>query len=156
MDAANVGKRIAELRKAQGLTQKELAEKLHITDGAVSKWERGINFLDLALMEPLADALGTDMIQLLSLESATNQEVASAVADLSMTEKSKLVKEFRERAILNIGIGIILAACLVTAGLIFKKYNIYGLANGVTMGALGFVGTFISSEIFLLRNLKKI
>ena len=41
MDAKVLGAKIAALRKAQGLTQKQLAERLHVTDGAVSKWERG-------------------------------------------------------------------------------------------------------------------
>lgn len=156
MDAVKVGKRIAELRKEQGLTQKELAAKLHITDGAVSKWERGVNFPDLSLIEPLAAALDTSVIELLSLENATNHEVASVMTDISLMEKERLVKEFKHRAFLNIVIGCILIACLVTASLIFRKYNIYGLAHGVTIGALGFVGTLIGSEGFLLRNISKI
>lgn len=155
MDAITVGKRIAEYRKARGLTQRELAERLHITDGAVSKWERGINFPDLALLEPLAGALNIDVIILLALEEASGQEIASAVTDISLEEKKKLIKEFRQRAVLNILIGLILIGCLVTASLLFKKYEIYGLAHGVTMGAIGFVGTMIGSEIYLLRNINR-
>ena len=155
MDAITVGKRIAEYRKARGLTQRELAERLHITDGAVSKWERGINFPDLALLEPLAGALNIDVIVLLALEEASGQEIASAVTDISLEEKKKLIKEFRQRAVLNILIGLILIGCLVTASLLFKKYEIYGLAHGVTMGAIGFVGTMIGSEIYLLRNINR-
>ena len=56
MNAEYTGKKIAELRKEKNLTQKELAKKLHVTDKAVSKWERGVNFPDLGLMEALADA----------------------------------------------------------------------------------------------------
>jgi len=156
MDAITVGKRIAQLRKVRGLTQRELAEKLHVTDGAVSKWERGMNFPDLSLLEPLAAALDSSVIELLSLEEANKQEVASAVTDISLMEKKRLVKEFRQRAVLNILISLILITCLVTASLLFKKYEIYGLAHGVTMGAIGFVSTMIGSELFLLRNLKRI
>lgn len=54
MDAAATGKRIAALRRQKGWTQKQLAEQLHVTDKAVSKWERGLNFPDLGLIEPLA------------------------------------------------------------------------------------------------------
>lgn len=59
MNAEYTGKKIAELRKEKEFTQKELAEKLHVTDKAVSKWERGVNFPDLGLMEKLAEALDT-------------------------------------------------------------------------------------------------
>jgi len=155
MDAITVGKRIAEYRKARGLTQRELAERLHVTDGAVSKWERGINFPDLALLEPLAGALDIDVIVLLALEEASRQEIASAVTDISLEEKKKLIKEFRQREAMNILIGLILIGCLVTASLLFKKYEIYGLAHGITMGAIGFVSTMIGSEIFLLRNINR-
>ena len=41
MDAATLGRRIGSRRKELGMTQKDLAEQLHVTDGAVSKWERG-------------------------------------------------------------------------------------------------------------------
>lgn len=48
MDASYTGNKIFELRKKSRLTQKELAEMLHVTDKAVSKWERGMNFPDLS------------------------------------------------------------------------------------------------------------
>ena len=156
MDAVKFGKRIAELRKQKGLTQKELAARLHVTDGAVSKWERGINFPDLALMQPLAAALDSSVIQLLELEDATNQEVANTMSALSAQEKESLRKEIKLRAILNIAIGLILLACLVTASILFKNHNIYGMAQGVTMGAIGFAATMIASEIFLLCHIGKI
>lgn len=43
MDAITVGKKIAQLRKEKGMTQKQLAENLYVTDKAVSKWERGVS-----------------------------------------------------------------------------------------------------------------
>lgn len=54
MDALYTGKVIAECRKELGLTQKELADKLGVTDKAVSRWENGMNFPDIALMDSLA------------------------------------------------------------------------------------------------------
>ena len=156
MDAEKVGKRISEYRKAIGMTQKELAAQLHVTDGAVSKWERGINFPDIALLEPLAAILGTTVVDLLLLENASNHEVATAMSDISMSEKAKLVKEMKMRAIHNIVNGIVLCICLVTASIIFRQHNIFGIAHGVTFGALGFVTTSIGSEIFMIRNIGKI
>ena len=65
MDREKTGALIAAARKERGLTQKELAERLHISDRAVSKWERGAGFPDVSLLEPLADALGLSVISLL-------------------------------------------------------------------------------------------
>ena len=47
MDAQYTGEQISRLRKQKNLTQRQLAEQLHVTDKAVSKWERGVNFPDL-------------------------------------------------------------------------------------------------------------
>lgn len=57
MDKVSFGKLIRERRKQQELTQAELAEKLHVTDKAVSKWERGESFPDIMLLEAIAEAL---------------------------------------------------------------------------------------------------
>ena len=57
MRQTDTGALIAQLRKEQGLTQKQLAEQLHISDRTISKWERGAGFPDVSLLEPLADVL---------------------------------------------------------------------------------------------------
>ena len=49
---------IADLRRVAGMTQKQVADRLHVTDRAVSKWERGLSYPDVTLMEPLAVVLG--------------------------------------------------------------------------------------------------
>ena len=51
------GQFIVERRRGLGLTQLQLAESLHVTDKAVSKWERGLSYPDVTLLEPLAEAL---------------------------------------------------------------------------------------------------
>ena len=58
LDKQQLGAFIAENRKRQGLTQQQLAQILHITDKAVSKWERGLSYPDVTLLQPLAAALG--------------------------------------------------------------------------------------------------
>ncbi len=65
MDAGKTGKFIAEKRKAINMTQNELAEKLHITDKAVSKWERGLSFPDISILIPLAEILNISLYDLL-------------------------------------------------------------------------------------------
>lgn len=65
MDQQKTGIMIAERRHQMGLTQKVLADKLGISDRTVSKWERGVGFPDVSLIEPLADALDLTVLELL-------------------------------------------------------------------------------------------
>lgn len=80
MDQQKTGKLIAEQRHALGLTQKQLAEKLSISDRTVSKWERGAGFPDISLIEPLADALNLTVLEIFhgQLETPAPQEESSA------------------------------------------------------------------------------
>lgn len=66
MEDNNIGQFIAQLRKDKSMTQKELAEKLHITDKAVSKWERGLSCPDIALLPRIADILEVTAGELLN------------------------------------------------------------------------------------------
>ena len=68
MDQIKIGKFIAEQRKKASLTQMQLAEKLGITDKAVSKWERGIAMPDTAIMLELCDILSINVNELLTGE----------------------------------------------------------------------------------------
>lgn len=65
MDLEKTGNLISLKRKELGLTQKELADSLCISDRTVSKWERGAGFPDISLIEPLADALNLSVVELL-------------------------------------------------------------------------------------------
>lgn len=74
MDNAKTGAFIKALRTEKRLTQRELAEKLHITDRAVSKWERGLNAPDIALLEPLAEILEVSVVELIRGERIPEEE----------------------------------------------------------------------------------
>ena len=67
------GAMIKRLRERQGLTQAELAERLTVTNKAVSKWETGKGYPDITLIEPLAKALNISVIELLSGDAIVNQ-----------------------------------------------------------------------------------
>ncbi|MCQ2977616.1 MAG: helix-turn-helix domain-containing protein [archaeon] len=68
MNCDKIGKFIATSRKKKGLTQIELADKLNITDRAISKWERGKGCPDISLLEDLSKILGVSIIELLKGE----------------------------------------------------------------------------------------
>ena len=71
------GAMIRRLRERKGMTQQQLAEKLNVTDKAVSKWETNRGYPDISLVEPLADALGVSIIELFSGESVLNTNKSS-------------------------------------------------------------------------------
>ena len=68
IDNQKFGAFVAMLRKEKGYTQKELAERLFLSDKAVSKWERGLSLPDIALLEPLAQILDVTVAELLKGE----------------------------------------------------------------------------------------
>ena len=74
LDKQQLGAFIAENRKRQGLTQQQLAQILHITDKAVSKWERGLSYPDVTLLQPLAAAFGVRVDDLLTCRAAEKEE----------------------------------------------------------------------------------
>lgn len=65
MDYNHMGDLISSVRKSKNMTQKELADLLHVTDKAVSKWERGISCPDIGTLPALADILGISTDELL-------------------------------------------------------------------------------------------
>lgn len=65
MNAEKIDKFISEKRKLKNLTQKELANKLHITDKAISKWERGLSLPDISVLIPLSEILNVSLYDLL-------------------------------------------------------------------------------------------
>lgn len=87
MDKERTGKLITELRKEKGLTQKQLAEALNVTDKAVSKWERGLSFPDISMLEPISQTLDISIMELLAGERKGEDE------PLTREEAQKIVKE---------------------------------------------------------------
>ena len=77
MDKYVTGAVIRRLREDKHMTQEELGEKLFISSKAVSKWETGQGFPDISLIEPLAEALGISVIELLSGEDIKNSNRSS-------------------------------------------------------------------------------
>lgn len=134
MDAAYTGQQIAQRRKALGLTQRELAEQLHVTDKAVSKWERGVNFPDLGLMEVLAQVLDTTPASLLGLEDADRDSLVSSMTELSNEQLKAARQDIR-----RFGWGCFVTAVLL--GLIYyciprQTVRAYQLLSVLTVSAI--------------------
>lgn len=104
-----VGEFILELRREKGLTQKELAEKLYISDKAVSKWERGLSMPDIALLIPLSQIFGVTITEILSgkrIEKDKNltvgevEELMNQTINLSKEEVFEQNKNKKNRKII--------------------------------------------------------
>ena len=98
IDKEKFGAFVAQLRKEKGLMQKELAEKLYVSDKAVSKWERGLSIPDVTLLVPLAEILGITVTELLEcrrlpkdepMDSQQTEEIVKKVIGLSEEEQRK-------------------------------------------------------------------
>lgn len=128
------GKFIAENRKSLGMTQEELAQKLFVTNKAVSKWEKGQSFPDISLFEPLAEALGVSVAELFAGEKEEKDVSVKAVLELS---KSVVRKEKKK---LNNAIGIVIFT--IVALLIVFSENITTAIDDRNMSYLYWQGFY--------------
>lgn len=118
MEQKTMGKFLAALRKANGYTQRELAEKLNVSDKAVSRWERDENAPDLSLLPVLAEIYGVTIEELIRGERITEERNESR----SREKTEKLYTHLREKALLKyrnknlILLGIVCLGFLCTIG----------------------------------------
>lgn len=97
MDAQKFGAFLQSRRKELGLTQSQLAQKLHVTDKAVSRWERGVGLPDINLLEPLALALETSLTELIRSERIEADCLPRDAADAAVAETLALAEKRRRR-----------------------------------------------------------
>ena len=116
MDAKATGGLIARRRKEQNWSQGDLAERLHVTDKAVSKWETGRGLPSVDLLEPLAEALGLTVSELLSGRELTAEELPKAAGEQIMESMRK------GRKLLWRGAAATLAA-VALAGALYVGYH---------------------------------
>lgn len=143
MDAKKLGQFIAEIRKEKEMTQAELASKLHVTDKAVSKWERGMGLPDINSIEPLADALGISVAEVMQAERIPDNHVSQENASEMLTNAFDIVKQQRksERTHILFILGAILLIVVVLllgpgGALIFMPVGC--VLGGIALAVYGF------------------
>jgi len=118
MDQIKIGKFIAERRKQRGLTQMQLAERLCITDKAVSKWERGLAMPDSSIMLQLCDILSISVNDLLIGEVVT-MDNCSEKTEAELIEMLRQKEEADRRLLmLEIVLGIVAVMPIIAAAII--------------------------------------
>lgn len=111
MDNIKTGILIKDLRKEKGMTQKDLAERLYITDRAVSKWERGLSAPDISTLEPLAKILGITITELITGQRMNTCENVKEIEEnvqevIAYSEKEIDIKTnlLRKKYLINFGV----------------------------------------------------
>ena len=161
MDATRFGLFVAEMRKENHMTQAELATKIKVTDKAVSRWERGLGFPDINSLEPLAEALGVSVLELMKSEKIVETNIQCGDADIIVTdtikaaEHQKQVERQQEKRIILISIGVV-AMLSIFALLIdnigWSMENILFTSVGVVLPVINIIAFFVLMIISLIRR----
>lgn len=119
MDKEKTGQLITELRKEKGMTQKQLAEALNVTDKAVSKWERGLSFPDISMLEPLSELLDISIMELLAGErrdedEPMSREVAKDLINASVELGDEEIRHKKEKSRFIIILLIVITMLLIS------------------------------------------
>ena len=124
MNAQKTGSLIAAIRKEQNRTQQDLSNELGVSSAAISKWERGIGFPDVSLIEPLATSLGITIAELFKgerIENGDANEYENLLSDVVKVSKKEISKK---KKISNWIIAITVAILYLLISIITQKWEI--------------------------------
>ena len=112
MDQVQIGRFIAEMRKAQNFTQRQLADILSVSDKTISKWECGKGLPEVSLMLPLCEALHITVNELLSGKRLSDGDYRER-AEQNMVDLMKENEENRKKMVLSVicGVVTVIACC---------------------------------------------
>ena len=127
MASRNIGEIISSLRKEKGMTQNELAEKMNVTDKAVSKWERNLSCPDVNSIPKLAEILGTTVEELLNAQPKKENNKINDIINIVL-----------------IGVGLAMGICIIVTSTL-KQIE---LNTAITMLGIGMT----CLAIYLLKN----
>ena len=114
IDQIKIGKFIAAKRKKKSLTQVEVAERLGITDRAVSKWERGLALPDASIMLNLCSILGSSITELLTGETTVEENYKDKAEELILEIRKKEEENNRYLLRLETVIGVLAIVSALT------------------------------------------
>ena len=129
MSNKSIGEMISSLRKEKGMTQNDLAEKMNVTDKAVSKWERNLSCPDVNSIPKLAEILGTTVEELLNAQSKKENSKVDEIINIAL-----------------LGVGLAMGSCIIVTS-VLKQID---MNNAITMLGIG----ISCLAIYLLKNKK--
>lgn len=125
-----LGEMISSLRKGKNMTQNDLAEKMNVTDKAVSKWERNLSCPDVNSIPKLAEMLDTTVEDLLNAQTKQNNGKVEDIINIAL-----------------LGVGLAMGICIIVTA-VLKQINVN---DAITMLGIG----MSSLSIYLLKNKKE-
>ena len=151
MNQEKIGKFISKLRKEKNMTQQELADKLGVTDRAISHWENGRRLPDYSLLKDLCDVLSISINELFSGEKISNENykkkadenLMNALENSSFSLQEKIVyykKKWKKEHISTIVIAVIFWVVLLAA---LKLQN-------VDFSLISTIGSLLSVLIYIV------
>ena len=153
MEKKTIGGFIAALRKANGMTQKDLAERLHVSDKTVSRWERDDGAPDLAVIPVIAEIFGVTCDELLRGERKPPAERAEPAeqadpAPKAEKQRQRLLKltlsQYKSRTYIAMGISVLGVIAALICDLAFLKALL-----GFFLGAVFFAGSVVCQAVFV-------
>lgn len=144
MDKEQFGKFMLELRKEKGLTQKELADRLYVSDKTVSKWECGKGMPDITMLVPLAEQLGVSVAELLECQRRDPNALLNTSQVDDIVQKALQVSEWNQKTyirkknrILIYCVSVLVGALQIAVALLLKlPMNVFWTC-GLTFVLLG-------------------
>ena len=147
MNQENIGKFIAECRKEKNMTQQELAEKIGVTDRAISNWENGRRLPDLSLISLVASELDVSVAELLNGRKLNKEELEELKTTIDKLLEYNKIKRINSAFTLSF-IFIVLAVIINEINFSSDIFNFevaasYLLGSGVGIGLLAIINNYI-------------
>lgn len=155
MEKKTIGSLIAALRRANGMTQRELAERLNVSDKTVSRWERDEGTPELALIPVLAEIFGVTCDELLrgerrSPDSRETEMPETACTQRGEKQRRRLLKQalsdYRSRSCIVVGLSALGLLAALICNLAFLRASL-----GFLVGAVFFAAAAVCQYIFVNR-----
>ena len=152
MNSNAMGLFISEIRKKKNLTQRELAEKIGVTSKAVSKWECGLGFPDISLLEPLARELDVSILELLKGQFLNkNEQVEKDDINILLNTFVKISKEQKFQKLFFSTIIICLFFLIIL--FLYFCFRLYGFDNSYLEQLFNHISLIPFSNLYsLLKN----
>ena len=126
MDPKKTGIIISDARKKVKMTQKDLADKLYVSDKAVSKWERGLCFPDISVLIPLTEILNISLYDLLRGEKVNKKEVEETIKNTINYSNSEIKRNKKKYIIISSAVILIIVLISIVSLLFVSKNNDIG------------------------------